>query len=143
MHTIHYLALVFCLLLPAMANSAEPNDAHVATVKRFMAAFNAHDSQAMATLVTDDISWLSIAGEQTTVETKGKAALIASMNAYFSACGTCRSELASVIATPYHVSVIEIAHWQGKTAAQSQQALAVYEFTNGLIHRVYYFPALP
>jgi hypothetical protein len=134
-------ALVLLLMSSLVVQSNEPTTSQVNTVKLFIAAFNSHDSSAMAKLVADDIQWLSIAGEQVTVETKGKHDLVEGMNAYFKSCPTCRSKLTDVTSTSSRVSAVEIATWQGKSGLKSQSAISVYEFSNGVISRVYYFPA--
>jgi hypothetical protein len=143
------LAGALCLILTACqpnvdygaVHTGELPPPHVVTVERFIAAFNAHDSTAMGKFVADDIQWLSIAGEQVIVEAKGKIALVESMNAYFESCSTCRSELLNVASTPGRVSAIELASWKGKDGIRSQRAISVYEFSQGLINRVYYFGA--
>ncbi|WP_298769153.1 nuclear transport factor 2 family protein [uncultured Shewanella sp.] len=142
-------SFVLLLLFPFTALSTEPRSPLMPpfeqtienTVKRFIAAFNAHDSHAMANLVTDDIEWLSISNKKVMIEARGKQALIESMNAYFKACPTCRSELTHTISTNQRVSAVEVAHWQGKNGPSSQQSMSVYAFSNGMISRVYYFPA--
>jgi len=133
-------ATIILLCAPAL-HSQEAVSTNVATVERFVAAFNAHDSEAMAEFVTEDVTWLSISGKNVVVEVEGKRELIASMNAYFTSCPTCQSELSDIISTPSRVSTIEIAHWQGKSGPRSQRSLSVYEFSGRLIQRVYYFPA--
>lgn len=95
----------------------------------------------MSDLVADDVEWLSIGGDQVSVETRGKDALVKGMDAYFKSCPTCRSELFGVTATSSRVIAIELASWQVRSGPKSQSALSVYEFSNGLIRRVYYFPA--
>jgi hypothetical protein len=133
--------LATCLLFVASPASAEqPQTQHVQTVHAFIAAFNAHDSAAMAKLVTEDIQWLSISADTIATETSGRTALVSGMNDYFASCPTCRSELADVIASTDRVSAVEVASWQGKDGAKSQKGLSVYEFAEGLIRRVYYFP---
>jgi len=122
-------------------HSHEPMAPNVSTVKRFVAAFNAHDSGAMAEFVADDVAWLSITGKHVAVEITGKSELVASMNAYFESCPTCQSELSGVISTPARVSAIEIASWQDKSGSRSQSSISVYEFSEGVIQRVYYFPS--
>ncbi|MCA1798061.1 MAG: nuclear transport factor 2 family protein [Xanthomonadaceae bacterium] len=114
---------------------------NVRTVERFIAAFNAHDSGAMGALVADDVAWLNITGEDVTVVVKGKSELVASMNDYFEACPTCQSVLFGTISTPDRISAIEIASWQGTTGLRSQRSISVYEFSESLIQRVYYFPS--
>lgn len=135
------LTLTFLLVLVPNAQSHDKAPDNVKTVKAFVAAFNAKDSQAMASFVTDDIEWLSIVSNKVSTETKGKKNLINSMDSYFESCSTCRSELSQMISTANRVSAVEIASWQSKNGARSQSAMSVYEFTDGLISRVYYFPA--
>lgn len=135
----HYLTICF-LLLSFPAFSEEPKATNAQVLKDFAAAFNAHDSDAMSKFVTEDVQWLSISADKITVETNGKAALVASMNNYFKMCSTCQSVLIEVMPTQDRVSAIEEASWQGKNGLNSQRSLAVYEFSEGLIKRVYYFP---
>lgn len=135
------LAVALALLCTASAHAQEPESSNIRTVERLLAAFNAHDSSAMGAFVTDDVAWLTITGEDVAVEVKGKSELLASMSAYFESCPTCQSALAGTLSTPGRVTAIEIARWQGETGARSQRSISVYEFSDGLIQRVYYFPS--
>jgi len=129
------------LLASASARGNEPESPHVQTVRAFIAAFNAHDSNAMSKFVTDDVQWLSVDGSSISLETEGKAALVSAMNDYFESCPTCRSELTALIASRDRVSAVEAATWSGKKGVQTQSGVSVYEFAGGLIRRVYYFPS--
>lgn len=131
--------LVCCSFVP-LSLSAEDNT-RTALVRDFIAAYNAHDSAAMAALVTEDVQWLSIAGDKIAVETDGKAALVAGMDSYFESCPSCQSSLRSLMASRDRVSAIEVATWDGKNGPQEQSGMSVYEFSGSLIRRVYYFPA--
>ena len=132
----------FCLLLASFSVHCEENaPAHERVVKQFVAAFNAQDVDAMSELVTEDVQWLSISADKISVETNGKSALRSAMSDYFNGCPTCRSELTAVIATPNRVSAIEVASWKSKDEARRQSGVCVYEFSGGLIRRVYYFPS--
>ena len=135
------LATMLLLLCSLCVHAQESVASNVPTVEQFIAAFNAHDSAAMGALVADDVAWLSIAGEEVMVEVKGKNELVTSMNAYFESCPTCQSELSGIISTADRVSAIEIASWQGKSGSKSQRSISVYEFAEGVIQRVYYFPS--
>lgn len=141
MSNLQRFVLTFLLLITTVAHSGDSASPNVKTVERFMAAFNSQDSGAMAGFVAHDIEWLSIAGKQVTAEASGKGDLVESMNAYFESCPSCRSELSSVISTASRVSAVEDASWQGDSGPETQRALSVYEFSDGLISRVYYFPA--
>ena len=138
-HLIHILA-TYLLLASFSAFPQEPGAGHAQTVRSFIAAFNAHDSSAMSQFVADDVQWLSVSGDSISVETNGKAALVSAMNGYFKSCPTCRSNLTALIASRDRVSAVEVANWQGKDGPKMQSGMAVYEFSGGLIKRVYYFP---
>ena len=131
-----------CLLLASSGASAQqPGREHLQAVRDFVAAFNAHDSGAMAGFVTEDVQWISLDGDAISVEADGKAALISAMNDYFQSCPTCRSRLSEMAASRDRVSAVEVASWQDPGGARTQAAMAVYEFSGMRIKRVYYFPA--
>lgn len=134
-------AIAFALLFTQPVSAEEVASGHLHTVEKYIAAFNAHDTCVMAGLVTDDVDWINIAGDKVVIETRGKSELVASMNAYFKSCPTCQSALSGSISTPERVSTIEVASWQEKGTPRSQRSVSVYEFSEGLIRRVYYFPA--
>lgn len=136
------LACLFFAPLSPHAQSDVPEPRHEHTVHAFIAAFNAQDSSAMAALVTDDVQWLSVNGDSIAVETSGKAGLVSAMDRYFQSCPTCRSEPVTIIASRDRVGAVETASWQGRDGSpKSQSGVSVYEFSGGLIRRVYYFPA--
>jgi len=141
MYNFRVLVLVLLLILVPDVQSNEQMPVNVNTVEKFVAAFNAQDSHAMASLVADDIEWLSIVSNEVIVEARGKSNLIESMDTYFKSCSTCRSELSEMVSTTSRVSAVEVASWQEKSGIRSQRAISVYEFSDGLIIRVYYFPA--
>lgn len=109
-------------------------------VRQFVDAFNAHDADAMAALVSDDVKWLSVAGTEVAVEVEGKAALVEAMSGYFKSCPSCRSTVRGMLSSGERVSVVEVASWEGSDGPNSQRAMAVYEFSGALISAVYYFP---
>ena len=94
----------------------------------------------MLSMVSDDIQWLSVAGDKITVETQGKAKLRESLTANFKSTPSAKSELEWVQATASRVVALERAAWQSKSGPKSQASLSVYEFRAGLISRVYYYP---
>ncbi|MEX0899520.1 MAG: nuclear transport factor 2 family protein [Gammaproteobacteria bacterium] len=114
------------------------------SVRRFMAAFNAQDADAMAELVTPGVDWVTLDGSELRVEVSGRDALRTSMVDYFKSCPSCRSTLVSVSATATRVTTVETASWSTRTGERrEQQAIAVYEFDGPLITRVIYFPSEP
>ena len=110
-------------------------------VREFVEAFNAREIEKMLELADESIQWLSIDGVKISVETEGKKALRDSMEKYFRDCPTCKSSLEWVQLAGSRVTAKEKASWVGKNGPKEQSGLSVYEFRNGKILRVYYFPA--
>ena len=135
------------LILAACASSgriqppAEDADARVGAVRAFVAAFNAHDATRMAALASPQIEWLAVDGRSITVESIGRAELMAEMTDYFRGCPSCRTRIEQVMAGPERVVTLELAWWQGAQGPREQQSVAVYEFDGERIRRVHYFPA--
>ena len=111
-------------------------------VRAFVEAFNTRNIDGMLALAVEGIQWLSVDGQKIATETEGKEALKASMTKYFQQCPTCRSELVWIKTVGSRVTAQERARWTNKAGAEvSQTGLSVYEFKDGRIARVYYFPA--
>lgn len=138
-HSIMLVTATF--LWASFIHEKESGSSLERTVQRFVEAFNQRDSDAMAELVADDVTWLNVSGQEVVVQVTGRRELVTSMNVYFDSCPTCRSELSEIITTPGRVSAVEIASWQGESGSMSQRSISVYEFSQGMIQRVYYFPS--
>jgi hypothetical protein len=119
------------------AETQKPNEQRV---RDYVSAFNKHDIDTMLGMVSDDIQWLSVAGDKITVETQGKSKLRESLAAYFKSTASVKSELEWVRVTASRVAALERAAWQAKSGPKSQASLSIYEFNGGLICRVYYYP---
>lgn len=132
---------ILLTLLLAPAGAAAQSMDHARIVEAFAAAFNARDVDAMLALAHDDIEWLSVDGAKVSVETAGKDALRQSMTAYFESCPTCRSEVEITGGTAVRLAVVETASWTAASGRRSQKSLAIYEFADGRIRRVSYYPA--
>ena len=136
------MAIILCagfLTLVGVVQAPPPD--HARTVEAFVAAFNARDIDAMLALATDDIEWLSVDGTAVSVETSGKTALADSMRKYFASCPTCRSEVVIGTQTATRIAAVETATWTAASGARSQRRLSIYEFAEGRIRRVFYYPA--
>lgn len=114
---------------------------HEGRVRDFVAAFNTRNTEAMLGAVDEKVQWLSVNEAKITIETEGKDALRESMERYFRSCPSCKSSLEWVQKSGSRVTAIERATWSGKSGLKSQTSLSIYEFRNGKVLRVYYFPA--
>ena len=143
MNTRTCLILVALLSLVALPKSfaADTPKSNEQRVRDYVSAYNKRDINAMLSMVSDDIQWLSVAGDKITVETQGKLKLRESLAANFKSTPSARSELEWVQVTASRVAAAERAAWQSKSGPKSQASLSVYEFRAGLISRVYYYPA--
>jgi len=127
-------------MAPAAASDKTVAEEQEKIVHGYVAAFNAHDTEAMLKMVTDDVQWLNIDGEKITRETNSKEELRSGMVGYFKSCKSCKSRLAHVFSTGARVSALEIASSETSKGVREQQSVSVYEFSGSLIKRVYYFP---
>ena len=133
------LALLHLVVIPGSFAAEAPNP-NEQRVRDYVSAFNNREIDTMLGMVSDDIQWLSVAGDKITVETEGKPKLRESMAAYFKSTPSAKSELQWVQVTASRVAALERAAWQSKSGPKSQASLCVYEFRDGLISRVYYYP---
>ncbi len=124
----------------AKATDITIEETQIRAIHRYVEAFNAQDTNAMLKLVTDDVQWLSIDGEQIAKETNSKQELSVAMQDYFKSCNSCKSRLAHIFSSGGRVSALEVASFESNDGIQEQQSLSVYEFSDTLIKRVYYFP---
>ena len=134
------VALLFALHAPAPA-ATEPARAPGEAVVAFVAAFARHDLPAMLAFTHPDVEWLTISESTVLTETRGQEALAASMRSYFDSCPSCRSTVEVSSTVGNFVSAVETATWESKGVAKAQASLSVYEFADGKIRRVWYYPA--
>jgi len=133
------LTLLHLVVMPE-SSTAQTSTSNEQRVRDYVSAFNKREIDTMLNMVSDDIQWLSVEGDKITVETEGKPKLRESMAAYFKSTPTAQSELQWVQVTASRVAAMERASWQSQSGPRSQAGLCVYEFRDGLISRVYYYP---
>lgn len=132
---------IVAVLLSIVVQASAGVAANETRVRVFVKAFNDRNIDGMLESADDDIQWLSVSGERIAVETQSKAALKTSMESYFKSCPSCRSELLWVQSTGNRLAAHEKAMFTKRAGvATSQSGLSVYEFKDGRILRVYYFP---
>lgn len=138
-------AVALCLLGLASAPaspSAEPVRSLSESVVEFVAAFTRHDVPGLLSFTHADVEWLSVSESTVSVETRGQVALGSSLRSYFASCPTCQStvEVSAVIGD--FVTAVETATWRSNGVERAQSSLSVYEFVEGRIRRVWYYPAV-
>lgn len=124
---------------PAKQNAPQPHPLIVAHVD----AFNAKDIAAMGAVEHPDIEWLRVSGSNVTVDVSGRDALAGIMRDYMASNPTVVGTLHGWSVNGDYVSVTETATWTTEAGEErSQSALSVYQFEDGLIRRVWYYPAV-
>ena len=125
---------------PAAAEEVAPSELQVAVA--YVEAYNARDLDAMLALMHEDVEWLSVEGSTVTAFASGKADLASQMEGYLASPSATYSTVEDSVSDGRFVAVREVAHWtDGEGNARSQSALAVYEIVDGLVRRVWYYPA--
>ncbi len=138
MKSLTIFALIYFFSAQAFAQSqATINEAAIA--RKFIAAFNERNINAMISMTATDVKWITIAGDKLTTQTGDQAALRTFLEGYFKTCPTCRSKITNVSQAGSRVTMTEIAAWQTEKGTQTNSSFAVYEFSNSKIARVYYY----
>lgn len=119
-----------------------PESASEAVVRQLYTAFNAHDTAALVARVSDDVRWMTVAGDAVVVETSGREALRTSMSRYFLARPTVRSRIAALMPAGEFVTVHERVTWMRDSTEKTQSAVAVYRIRNAQIVSVWYFDVM-
>lgn len=139
--TGRFLALSFLCL--AACTQADPINEIDPRIEAHVAAFNEADFERIEALQHPDIEWFGIDQDQMTLEMSGRDDLLVMLRAYREGNPTVTGHLSEWSRVGNFVSVVETARWQDDDGtAMEQKALAVYEFEDDLIRRVWYYPAV-
>ena len=131
--------LVQFAVLAAPAIAANPSA--LATAKQLLNAFNQHDPGAMAELVSEDFELYYFSNGKAELSAQGRQQLQEQMVDYFASQPTVRSEIEGSIDGPRFASFRERAISVHDGVERSASSLAIYEVVDGLIRRVWYYPA--
>jgi hypothetical protein len=139
------LSLIAVALLPACAGGgarpAVSGSSPEAVVRAYVAAFNAHDANAVGRRLAEDLRWLAIDGEQLREEARGRAAMVEWLQGYFQQFPDVRADMRYFSGGQRYVAVYECVSWSAAGAAKLQCAHGTYEVAEGQIQRVWYWPA--
>ena len=120
-----------------------PSDEAHPVISSHGEAFNAGDIEAMSSLQHPDIEWFAVDGSEMRLEIAGRDALAEMLVAYRNSNPTVTGTMSDWSQNGPYIAVTETASWTVKDGAnRSQSATSVYEMEEGLIRRVWYFPAV-
>ena len=138
-------ACLFTLgLLSACIDAIDPESAVARTIiSEHVRAFNAGDVEAMAKMQHPNIQWLSVRGNNVSVEVNGRNELRQNMTEYFKSPTKVTGVLRDWNVNVPYVSVTETVNWTATDGTKkSQSSMTVYELEDNLIRRVWYYPAV-
>jgi hypothetical protein len=136
------VALAAASIPSGVAVLAHEINGNAATAASYVDAYNARDIDAMSALMHTEIQWIAIEGGKSEVVADGRTALVEQMTSYLSSPSVTRSSYSDVIENGRFLTMRETAQWKDAAGKdQAQSAIAVYEFEDGLVRRVWYYPA--
>lgn len=117
--------------------------AEAVVLRAYLDAFNRHEPDAVAALLSPRVKWYSLDADKLVTDGDGREALRTWLTGYFKSLPDVRSDFVTIEQTGAFLSVRERASWTAKDGSRvSQQSHAVYEVRDGLIERVWYFPSV-
>lgn len=123
----------------ATVSGAAPNP----TISTYVAAYNAQDLAGMVELMHPDIEWISLEESEAIVYTTGVEQLSSELEAHFARPSESTSELSNWSTTGPYISVTEtIRPETAQPGDEVAASLSAYELQDGLIRRVWYYPAV-
>ncbi len=141
-----YVIAVLVLLVSACAPDAERTKTPDATGKEvtivngLMKAFNDHDPDKMREYWHDDVTWIEITGNQSSVVTSSADQLYTELVAYFEAYPTVSSGLENISTNGAYVMAVERPVWEEDGERKSQSSIVVYEINDGKVKKFWYYP---
>ncbi len=111
-------------------------------LRAYLDAGNRLDADTVAAMCAENFVWYAVEGDKLTPEVQGRAKLHEWLTGYYKNIPSARSEFLSLEQAGPFLTVRERASWDNKEGKRvSQQALGLYEIRDGLIQRVWYYPA--
>ena len=141
-----FVSVIISIILAGCAPDAERAQAdravgeEVEAINGLMAAFNAHDADKMRDYWHNDVTWVEVTGNQTSVVTSSADQLHQELVVYFEQFPTAQSSLENIATNGKYVMAVERPVWQEAGERKSQSSNVVYEVVDGKVKRFWYFP---
>lgn len=138
---------VFKLQVDVFSPFAHGNTAWLMTpeavvLRAYLDASNRMDAAAVTALCAEAFTWYNVEGDKVAPEVQGRTKLLDWLTGYYRNIPSARSEFLALEQAGPFLTVRERTLWDNKEGKRvSQQALGIYEIRDGLIQRVWYYPA--
>ena len=128
----------------AHGNTAWLTTPEAVVLRAYLDAFNRHEPDAVTAFCAENLKWFAFEDANPDfLKVEGRAPLHEWLTGYFRSYPTARSEFLSIEQTGPFLSVRDRASWDEKNGGRrSHQAIGIYEIREGLIQRVWYYPAV-
>ena len=133
------LLLSICVILSSGIQASQTGAEQKVTA--FVTAFNKKDVDGMLKLASENIRWMSIAGESMATEANGSEQLKTAMIDYFASHPNSYSKIRQIQSSRSWVTTLEHAGAEIDGQFKGQCAYAMYQIEEGLIEFVWYFSA--
>jgi hypothetical protein len=130
--------MTIILVINILADNNSTKDEHEEVVRGLMEAFNAHDTETLMHLVTDDVKWLYIIhSDSLSIETSGRVETEHAFIDYFKSVPSIRSEIEDLIVSGNYVAVRERVFWEKDGELLSKSSFSVYQIRDNKVSNVW------
>ncbi len=141
----HLIALAFlatfaCAPDAERASQKQAVGDEVNVVNGLMAAFNDHDAAKMREFWHENVTWIEVTGNQSSVVTSSANQLHDELVAYFETYPKVSSSLSEIAVNGTFVSAVETPIWEQDGERKSQSSIVVYEIVDAKVKRFWYYP---
>ena len=139
---------VFKIQIDPYAPFAHGTTAYLVTpeaivLRAYLDAYNRHDPAAVAATLAPTVKWFALDADKLSTDGSGRDAVQTWLTSHFKSHPDTRSELSDLTQNGPFISFRERATWTAKDGTRrSQQSLATAEIRDGLLTRIWYFPAV-
>ncbi len=135
-----FLVVIACAPDAERTASPEATGEGVEVVAGLMKAFNDHDPDKMREYWHEDVTWVEITGNQSSVVTSSAEQLYTELVAYFEAYPSVSSGLENISINGNYVTAVERPVWEEDGERKSQASIVVYEIIDAKVKKFWYFP---
>jgi len=138
-----FIGTLYVPALLLLAACSQPLSTNESIVTDYIQATNEKDLEHITALMHEDIEWIQITGSEQQIMAGGRDALLAEIKSMMDSGFEATSALSDIADNGRFVTAIETVSYTRKNGEPAtQSANSVYEIEDGIIRRVWYYPAV-